>query len=738
MNIIVIGDIILDVYHNVETKRKAPEADIPVYNVLNTNYILGGASNVANNIKNLNGNVDLISIIGNDKSGDKINELLQKLNIKNKLFIDNRLTTTKYRCILNNQIVHRHDIEQVEDINTDIESSILEYIYSFNSFNSIDAIVISDYNKGLITTKLCESIIFYANNNGIPTFIDPKTNHFMKYKNCFCFKPNLLEGQIISLSKDKSTILHFLKEKLNCQNVLLTCGEEGMYLNNLYNHIKIKNKVEVVDVTGCGDIVLSVLVNEYLKNKDLLKSAKISNFIASQSIKTVGNYIIKKEDLNNYIEDVIYDYEIEKIVQLKKNLSNKKIIFTNGCFDIIHSGHIGLLHFAKKQGDILIVGLNGDESIKRLKGDSRPIHSIDERCSLLQKLEIIDYIIIFNNNTPLHILHFLRPHTIIKGGDYQKENIIGIYYVKDVIIYDYIKDISSSKTIEKINKNNILNYIKMENCNEMIRAENIVQTENKELHFYNDYHLGDNVINCIYFYHIKEYLEKNNIQLYYYLNDQYINQVSEFVTSINIHLSSNQYKKGFHLWIGNGEIEKSWYRNTPFFNNKKIYNKFLIEFFEEVSKKFEIPFSMKQFGYYDIDLLTRYQNLNEKYKNIDILIINSVPCSGQYNYDEESWSNYIQKINQKYNIVTTKKVENINCTLDDNLSIKDIAAISTNVKIVISINTGPITGLYNFYTLHNVKKVYTFEIGAMYDYENFEDKINIEDIKEEELDLYCK
>ena len=735
MYIIVIGDIILDVYHNVETNRKAPEADIPVYNVLNTNYILGGASNVANNIKNLSGNVHLISIIGNDKSGDKVYELLEKSNIGNRLFIDNRQTTTKYRCILNNQIVHRHDIEQIEDINSYLETSILEYIYSFTS---VDAIVISDYNKGLLTRNLCESIILHANNNGIPTFVDPKTGHFMKYKNCFCFKPNLLEGQIISSSKDKSTILHFLKETLNCQNVLLTCGEEGMYLNNLYNHIKIKNKVDVIDVTGCGDIVLSVLVYSYLKNKDLLKASKISNFVASQSIQTVGNYIIKKEDLDNYIEDVLYDNEIEKLVQLKKKNLNKKVIFTNGCFDIVHSGHIGLLHFAKKQCDILIVGLNGDESIKRLKGESRPIHSIHERCALLQKLEIIDYIIIFNDNTPLHILNLLRPHTILKGGDYQKENIIGIDYVKDVIIYDYIEGVSSSITIDKINKNNIFIYEKMNKFNEIIETKNqIIETENKELHFYNDWHLGDNVFNCIYFHHIKVYLEENNIQLFYYLQDQYINQISEFVPSKNIHLCSIQEKKGFHLWIGNNEIEKSYFK-YPLVNNKKIFDKLLPDFFEEVSKKFEIPFTIKKFGYCDIDLLIRYQNLNEKYKNIDILFINSIPFSGQIDYNEETWSNYIQRINQKYKIVTTKKVENINCTLDDNLSIKDIAAISTNVKVVIAINTGPMSGLINYYTLNNVKKFYIFDRHVSYNYENFEDKINIEDITEEELDFYCK
>jgi D-beta-D-heptose 7-phosphate kinase/D-beta-D-heptose 1-phosphate adenosyltransferase len=332
----------------------------------------------------------------------------------------------------------------------ELEQQIIQYILSLKDIN---AIIISDYAKGVISSTLCEFIIEYSNKSGIYTFIDPKTKNYNKYRNCFCFKPNLLEGEIISESKNKYDILNIIKNKINCKNIILTCSEDGMYVNSIHNHIKIKNKIIPLDVTGCGDIVLTILVYEYLKCNDILRASKIANDVACKSIQNIGNYIIKSEDLENYIDDIIYDYETDKINKLKEKYLNSNIVFTNGCFDVIHSEHIGLLNFTKKQGDILIIGLNSDESIKRIKGNERPINSIDERCKLLKNTNMVDYIIVFNNDTPLEILKLLCPNTIVKGGDYKKENIIGKEYAKNIIIYDYNNNISSSKIINNIKKN---------------------------------------------------------------------------------------------------------------------------------------------------------------------------------------------------------------------------------------------------------------------------------------------
>jgi D-beta-D-heptose 7-phosphate kinase/D-beta-D-heptose 1-phosphate adenosyltransferase len=310
--------------------------------------------------------------------------------------------------------------------------------------------VISDYNKGLITNSLCKKIIQYSNENNIYTFIDPRTNDYMKYKDCFLFKPNLLEGKTISGCYYKNEITETIEKTLNCKHIVLTCGEDGIfYKNNIYK--QLNNRSTVVDVTGCGDTVLSILVYIFLLENDIIKAIKIANYIAKKSTTFIGNYNLNQDDIDEFIDTIIYDYDKTQLVNLTKIYGDSKIIFTNGCFDIIHSAHLKILNYSKKQGDVLIVGLNSDESIKRIKGESRPINNIKERCELLAQLDIIDHIIIFNDDSPLNILSVIKPNTIIKGGDYTKDSIIGKEYADNIIIFDYINNISTTNTILKIN-----------------------------------------------------------------------------------------------------------------------------------------------------------------------------------------------------------------------------------------------------------------------------------------------
>ena len=456
MKIIVIGDIILDINHIVNSKRNAPEAiNLPIYLVEKTEYILGGAANVAKNLNNLeNCEIELISIIGNDYYSNILIKLLNKYNIKNTLFTDiTKCTTQKYRLFNDNNLINRYDIENTSLISKDIEDNIYNYIISKNN---IDAIIISDYNKGIITDNLCINVINYSNNNNIYTFIDPKINNYLKYKNCFCFKPNFNEGQVISNNNNIYDILFYINKNLNCNNILLTDSDKGMYLfeNNIINHINAKYNFKLIDVTGAGDIVLSVLVYIYLKTKDLLLASKISNFIANKSINYIGNYTINQNDFIEYdilTNNIIYENEINKIEYISNNYNN--IIFTNGCFDIIHSAHIKLLKFAKSKGDILVLGINTDDSIKINKGIKRPINNLEERIELLKSLELIDFIIVFNEKTPLNIMKILKPKILIKGSDYNIINIIGKEYADEIVFFNYIKDKSTTNIINKIKNN---------------------------------------------------------------------------------------------------------------------------------------------------------------------------------------------------------------------------------------------------------------------------------------------
>ena len=453
MNILVIGDVMLDINYISEVKRKAPEADIPIYNILDTNYILGGAANVALNLKKLNTNVEIISVIGNDIYGNKIREFFDKHVIKTNLFIDEeRKTTQKNRIFVNDKLNVRYDIEKTDNISNDIENEIINYIVSKNN---IDAIIISDYDKGVITENLSQMVIKYANQNNIPTFIDPKLKNYMKYKGCFLFKPNQNEAETISGEKNIDKILQFIKEKIECKNILLTRGKEGMILNNISNKIEHDSIINLVDVTGAGDIVLSVLVYVYLKERDLFKASKIANYVGGKSIGVIGNYNVTINDINEYYEisknnienKIIYDYEEENIKKISKK---NNIVFTNGCFDILHSAHIQLLKFAKSQGDMLVVGLNSDSSIKRLKGETRPVNDIFERSKILSLFDFIDYIIIFEDDTPLNIIKLLKPDILVKGSDYNTNNIVGKEYVKNILLFDFIQNKSSTNIVNKI------------------------------------------------------------------------------------------------------------------------------------------------------------------------------------------------------------------------------------------------------------------------------------------------
>ena len=449
MNILVIGDVMIDRNYLCKTsKRNAPESvNVPIYNIDKIEYVLGGAANVAKNLWNLKAHVEMLSVIGDDEYADKITQMFQEQTIPCTFYRDaTRRTTIKNRIFENSVLVNRHDYETTTDISLEMEDKIISDIKK--KISNIDAILLIDYNKGVLTTNLTENIILLANERNVCTFVDPKMNNYLKYKNCFCFKPNLHEGQTLTGETEPEAVYSALKENLSPTHIVLTCGENGMFLNKDI-HITHSEKIPLIDVTGAGDTAMSTLVYMFLRYKCMIRACQMANRICGKSIQCIGNYNLTLADFEmEKIKIKMYTYPQLPII------SESRVVFTNGCFDLIHSAHIKLLNFAKQQGNVLIVGLNSDASIKRLKGASRPINNVEERAALLENLPMVDYIVIYDDDTPEKVIQELRPQVLVKGGDYTVENIVGRQYVQEVVLFNYLENKSSSLTINRIIKTN--------------------------------------------------------------------------------------------------------------------------------------------------------------------------------------------------------------------------------------------------------------------------------------------
>ena len=439
--ILVIGDIMLDNYYFGKSTRISPEAPVPVLLEKNNKKIPGGASNVALNLVSGNQDVTLMSIIGNDEAGNELLDILKEKNIDVSLVIkdNSRSTTVKNRFIgQNNMQMFRFDQESNDKVSDEITDELFKILES--RIKEFDLIIISDYNKGLLNSTNTPKFIQLANEHQIKVLIDIKEPNYEKYKNAYLIKPNLDELKAITKMNvdSRENIIkacHELKKHTNCEYVLVTLGANGMglYDGNKLTDVECVSK-EVYDVTGAGDTVISYLGIGIANNNTIIDSVYISNYAAGVKVSKMGTYAVSPSDIIDYIIDANNILDEDKIVsidKLEKILKNnsKKIVFTNGCFDIFHVGHLRYLKESAKYGDMLIVGVNSDASVKRLKGPNRPIVTEHERAELLASLSFVSYVVIFDEDTPYEIIKRIQPDYITKGGDYNPDDVVG----KDVV-----------------------------------------------------------------------------------------------------------------------------------------------------------------------------------------------------------------------------------------------------------------------------------------------------------------
>jgi D-beta-D-heptose 7-phosphate kinase/D-beta-D-heptose 1-phosphate adenosyltransferase len=464
-NILVIGDVMLDQYFFGSIDRISPEAPVPVFSVKEIENKLGGAANVVNNIINFGVKTSLISSVAKDKSGEILLELLKQRKItSNIIFKKNDVTTTKIRSVVGSQQLLRQDFDAKLISLTKLEESKI-----INKINkNISVIILSDYGKGFLSPALCQKIISKANKENIPVLVDPKGNDITKYKNAFAVTPNKKEA--LSFTNMEDGVLHEktlnkLRKENNIKNIIETNGENGinLYSDECHKKFPAVSPKQVFDVSGAGDSVISSIAASLHAGFNIESSLTLANIAAGTVISKIGTEPVSLDDLKDFFvtkdanlaSNKIFklDEMKSKAVQLKKQ--GKTIGFTNGCFDILHSGHVSYLNEAKKNVDFLILGLNTDRSIKKIKGSSRPIVDQKNRAQVLSGLSSVDAIVFFNENTPIKLIKSIQPHFLIKGNDYKVEEVVGHKEVKKwagkVMLIDLIPGQSSTNIIKKIN-----------------------------------------------------------------------------------------------------------------------------------------------------------------------------------------------------------------------------------------------------------------------------------------------
>jgi D-beta-D-heptose 7-phosphate kinase/D-beta-D-heptose 1-phosphate adenosyltransferase len=457
-NIIIFGDIMMDVNIHGKINRMANESPIPILVQENLRNILGGCGNVLMNLQSLGcEKLFIFSRVGNDSYGKEITHTLSQYNeIEQHIYKDDSYTTvTNIRGFSQKKLMFRYDIENSVELLEGHIHHINHAIEAIIRNNKIDAIIFSDYNRGFLVEKNTQHIIQLANIYNVSTFVDTKSD-YKKYIGCTMIKPNMKElldvfGLRFSFS-NLDNIHRSIKESVQCKETLITLSEHGMTYSTENNHIinEKANKSDVIDVTGAGDVVLSIISYCYnsISKEEILK---LATHMGTLSVQHAGVYVMKPYD-------ILKAHRIlnrNKVITIEKvKYITTPIVFTNGCFDILHEGHMALLQFCnsiKPHGGEVLVAINSDESVRKLKGPTRPINDERARIAILNNIESVDWILVFKEDTPHEILEQIRPHTLVKGGDYTVEQLPGREFCENVKIFTYIDGKSTTAIVHKIN-----------------------------------------------------------------------------------------------------------------------------------------------------------------------------------------------------------------------------------------------------------------------------------------------
>ena len=460
-NVLVFGDIILDRYISGSVDRVSPEAPVPVLKPSKEEIRLGGAANVAINLSSLGSKATLIGVTGRDETSNQVQELLKKNKIRNALSKSINPTISKLRFLAGQQQLIRIDNEE-EFTEADWKTSLSNYRKHIK-IQKNKVLIISDYEKG--TLRNIPLIIKEAKKLNKIILVDPKGDNFSKYKSANIITPNFnefervvgkIKGEADITSKGKR-LIHSLK----LSALLITRGSEGMtLLENKKGKISREDfpteAKDVFDVSGAGDTVIATIAAGLAANFSLSESIKLANIAAGIVVGKSGTANVNQAEIKNFLKKADSHMTLEEVKPFSQALRKKrqKIVFTNGCFDILHAGHVEYLEAAKELGDKLIVGINSDQSVQTLKGRSRPLNKLFHRAKVLASLRCVDAVVVFGDKTPIKLISAIKPDILVKGGDYKIKEIIGYKEVIEsggkVQTIPFVEGLSTSKIISKM------------------------------------------------------------------------------------------------------------------------------------------------------------------------------------------------------------------------------------------------------------------------------------------------
>ena len=471
--VLVVGDFMLDIYIYGDALRISPEAPVPVLKVHRTECSCGGAGAVAKDLAALGAVPYCLGVVGKDQNGSKLKELLQQAgaDISGLYIADDRPTISKQRLIglaqhRHQQQLFRMDEESTEALPAKLNKVLLQ-TYK-DKLKKVDIVCLQDYNKGLLNSSICREMIESAARADKKVLVDPSlASDYKKYAGATLIAPNRQEastvvGFEIKNEQDAAKAAKRLVKKLKVEAVVITLDKQGAYLKTKSKGEPIPTRPRsVYDVTGAGDMVLAILATTLAAGCDYKTAVQLSNIAGGIEVEKFGVATVTIEEIINEIvsQNRGKAGKLRTVDSLIAELAwyhrqKETIVFTNGCFDVVHRGHIEFLKFCKQQGDIVVVGLNSDSSVKTIKGQDRPINNQLDRAAVLAALETVNYITIFDEPEPLALIKKVRPDVLVKGRDWAEKGVVGGDFVKScggkVVLAPIVKGKSSTATIEKM------------------------------------------------------------------------------------------------------------------------------------------------------------------------------------------------------------------------------------------------------------------------------------------------